>query len=88
MNQLSKLFYVGLIMIQIVLLILKLTGLCIFNICVSDWSWFLVSLPILFYVGIKYLYGLSESLSNILNYLLRVALVIGVIWLIFYIMSF
>ena len=85
---LAKWFFVGLIMVQIILLVLKYTGITVFGIDVSDWNWVWLFSPSIAYVGIKYLYGLSESLSNILNWLLGFALVAGFIYLIYYILTY
>jgi len=84
---LGKWFYIGLIAVQVVLLILKFTGYSILGIDVSDWSWFKVLLPIIAYAGLKYLFGLSESLSNIFNWLLGAALFVGFLYLIYYILT-
>ena len=87
LQTLAKWFYTGLIMLQIVFLILKFTGITVFGVNILEWNWFWVLSPIIGYAGLKYLYGLSESLSNIVNWLLRVALIIGFLYLIYYILT-
>lgn len=87
LQTLSKWFYTALITLQIIVLILKYTGITVFGVNVSEWNWFWVLSPIIVYAGMKYLFGLSESLSNILNYLLGVVLVGGFIYLIWYLLT-
>ena len=87
LQTLSKWFYTGLIMLQIVFLVLKFTGITVFGVNMSEWSWFWILMPVIGYAAMKYLYGLSESLSNILNWLLRIALLCGFFYLIYYILT-
>ena len=86
LQTLAKWFYIGLIMVQVVLVILKLTGFT-YIIDVSEWGWFKIFIPTMVYAGMKYLYGLSDSLSNILNGILSIALVVGFLYLIYYILT-
>ncbi len=87
LQTLGKWFYTGLIMIQVVFLVLKFTGVTVIGINVSEWSWLWIASPVICYAGMKYLYGLSDSLSNILNWWLGVALVSGFLYLIYYILT-
>jgi len=73
-------------MVQIVLVTLKLTETT-YLVDVSDWSWFKIFIPMIVYAGMKYLYGLSDSLSNIFNWLLSVGLVVAFLYLIYYILT-
>lgn len=76
---LGKWFYIGLIMLQIVFLILKFTG-------ILHWSVFWILSPILLYLTIKLLYRLGEALSNLINYLLGVSVVVIIIAIIVYLL--
>lgn len=87
LQTLGKWFYTGLIMLQIIFLILKFTGYSVLGINVSEWSWFWVLSPVIGYAALKYLYGLSESLSNIMNWILRIALIFGFLYLLYYILT-
>lgn len=84
---LGKWFYTGLIMLQIIFLILKFTGIEILNVNVSEWSILWLLSPVIVYAGLKYLYEISESLSNIFNWLLRISLILGFLYLCYYIIT-
>ena len=87
LQTLGKWFYTGLIMLQIVVIGLKFTGITVFGVNVSEWSWFWVLSPVILYAAFWYLSGLSESLSNILKVILRWVLIIGFFYLIYYILT-
>lgn len=81
---LGKWFYIGLIMLQIIFIALKLSGFSVFGYDLSKWCWLWVLFPIIAYVGIKLLSHLGEALSNLINYLLGVAVVVIIIGVVVY----
>jgi len=87
LQTLGKWFYTGLIMIQIVFLVLKFTGITVLGIDVSEWSWVWVLSPVIGYASIWFLSGFSESLSNIFKVILRWVLIVGFLYLIYYILT-
>jgi len=87
LQTLGKWFYTGLIMLQVVFVILKYTGITIFGVNVSEWSWLWILSPVIVYAAVWYLSGLSESLSNILKVILHWTLIVGFLYLIYYILT-
>jgi hypothetical protein len=74
-------------MLQLIFLVLKFTGMSVLGVNISEWSIIWLISPVILYVALKYLYGLSDGLSNILNWLTRVALIGGFLYLIYYILT-
>jgi len=87
LQTLGKWFYTGLIMIQLIILGLKFSGITVFGIDVSEWNWFWVLSPIILYASFWFLSGLSESLSNIFKVILRWAIILGFLYLVYYILT-
>lgn len=85
LQTLSKWFYTGLIMVQVILLILKFTGITIFGVNVSEWSLMWLCSPAIIYASFWFLSGLSESLSNIFKVVLTWVFIIGFLYLLYYI---
>jgi len=87
LQTLGKWFYTGLIMAQLIIIGLKFSGITVLGINVSEWSWVWVLSPLIGYASFWFLSGLSESLSNIFKVILRWVIIIGFLYLVYYILT-
>ncbi len=89
LQTLGKWFYTGLIMTQILALVwyFAFPYITILTVDISMLEWYWIISPSLIYASVWYLSGFSESLSNILKVILRWTLIVGFLYLIYYILT-